>query len=849
MSSRVTAAQQVPDDFDAARQRHGVLAAEIDKHRQLYHRNDAPQISDAEYDALMRELESIEDKFPQLRTQDSPSQQVGGDVSELFAEVRHAERLYSLDNAFSKEELTAWSDRVTAEVPGESYLCELKIDGLAVNLTYENGVLVRGATRGDGTTGEDITPNVRTIASIPQKLKGTKKHPVPEFIEIRGEVYMTAESFERLNADRLAENERLAAANEQRKADGKQLRRLLPLYANPRNAAAGSLRQKDAAETAKRSLSMTVYGFGARRGFEPTHQSQGYAALKAWGLPTSAYWKVVDSIDAVAEYIDHYGEHRHDIEHEIDGVVIKVDDISVQRRLGSTTRAPRWAIAFKYPPEEVTTQLRDIKVSVGRTGRATPYAVLEPVRVAGSEVEFATLHNQDVVKAKGVLIGDRVIVRKAGDVIPEVVGPVEGVRTGDEHEFVMPGHCPECGTELRPMSEGDIDLRCPNARSCPAQLRERLSYLTGRSCLDVDGLGYVACAALVQPLAPEDPPVKDEGDLFDLTMEQLLPITSLVLDPDSGLPKKDPKTGEDKQVTYFANKDGKPKKSASELLEGLEKAKQQELWRIINGLSIRHVGPVAARALATEFGDLDRIRDAAEEELAAVDGVGPTIAAAVRQWFAEDWHVEILEKWRAAGVRFVEERPEAGDRNLAGSTLVITGSLEGWTRDGAAEAVRVRGGKVSGSVSKKTSFVVVGDAPGSKYDKAVKLGVPVLDADGFALLLEQGPQAVTVATEAGNGLRTYRISSIRILNYGSFTGGVLVMMVQMRHRGRNLRILPFGQSFAASLRYPMPTVRPRRAVTTEIDGRCLYREVQGRTEGAASPWKRPAGDEFTRCRC
>ncbi|ADD42050.1 NAD-dependent DNA ligase LigA [Stackebrandtia nassauensis] len=742
MSSRVTAAEQVPDDFDAARERHTKLAAEIDRHRQLYHRDDAPQISDAEYDALMRELLAIEEAHPVLATQDSPSQQVGGDVSELFASVRHAERLYSLDNAFSPEELTAWVERVTAEVPGEAYLCELKIDGLAVNLTYENGVLVRGATRGDGTTGEDITPNVRTIASIPEKLKGTKKYPVPEFVEIRGEVFMSTESFEKLNADRLAENERITAANEERKAEGKRLQKLLPLYANPRNAAAGSLRQKDPTITASRALSMTVYGFGARRGFEPTHQSQGYAALKAWGLPTSSYFKVLDTVEGVTEYIEHYGEHRHDIEHEIDGVVIKIDDIAVQRRLGSTTRAPRWAIAYKYPPEEVTTTLRDIKVSVGRTGRATPYAVLEPVRVAGSEVEFATLHNQDIVKAKGVLIGDRVIIRKAGDVIPEVLGPVEGARTGDEHEFVMPSNCPECGTELRQMSEGDIDLRCPNARSCPAQLRERLSYLTGRSCLDIDGLGYVACTALVQPLEPKQPPLADEGDLFNLTMEQLLPIKSLVLDPDSGLPKKDPKTGKDKEVTYFATQDGAPKAGATKMLEGIEAAKQQELWRIINGLSIRHVGPVAARALATEFGDLDAIRDADEERLAAVDGVGPTIATAVKQWFAEDWHVEILEKWRAAGVRFVEERPEAGERHLAGLTVVITGSLEGWTRDGAAEAVRVRGGKVSGSVSKKTSFVVVGDSPGSKYDKAVKLGVPILDTEGFATLLSEGPDAV-----------------------------------------------------------------------------------------------------------
>jgi DNA ligase (NAD+) len=744
MTANVTAGKPVPEDFDAARARHADLSVEVDKHRQLYHKHDAPHISDAEYDALMRELLDLEDAFAELRTQDSPTQQVGGEVSELFASVAHAERLLSLDNAFSKEELLSWAERVSAEAPGARYLCELKIDGLAVNLTYENGELVRGATRGDGRTGEDITPNVRTIADIPHRLTGTDEFPVPEFIEVRGEVFMSAQAFERLNDDREAENERIAHANDERKKHGKRLHKLLPLYANPRNAAAGSLRQKDPAITASRALSMTVYGFGARRGFTPSHQSTGYEALKAWGLPTSRYFKVVDSMEAVSKYVDHYGENRHGLIHDIDGVVVKLDEIAIQHRLGSTTRAPRWAIAFKYPPEEVTTTLRDIKVSVGRTGRATPYAVLEPVRVAGSVVEFATLHNQDVVKAKGVLIGDRVVVRKAGDVIPEVVGPVHGARTGDEREFVMPVRCPECDTPLRPMTDKDVDLRCPNARSCPAQLRERLAYLTGRSCLDIDGLGYVACTALTQPLYPEQPPIVDEGDLFDLTMQQLLPIQVVVRDPDTGLPRKDDKTGEDKVVRYFASKDsGEPKENATKMLQGLEKAKQQELWRIINGLSIRHVGPVAARALATEFGDLDRIRDAAEEELAAVDGVGPTIAAAVRQWFSQDWHLALLEKWRRAGVRFQEEAKEGITKNLAGLTVVITGTLDGWTRDSAAEAVRQRGGKVSGSVSKKTSFVVAGDSPGSKYDKAITLKVPILDGAGFAELLANGPQAVS----------------------------------------------------------------------------------------------------------
>lgn len=741
MSLDAFAGKPLPDDFDAARVEHTELAADVERHRQLYHRDDAPRISDAEYDARIRRLMDLEAEFPQLRTQDSPTQQVGGDVSELFASVTHAQPLLSLDNAFTTDELQAWAQRVSQEAPQARYLCELKIDGLAVNLTYEYGRLVRAATRGDGRTGEDITPNVRTIADIPQQLKGTSQHPVPDFIEVRGEVFMSRESFARLNDARLAENARISTQNEERKKSGKRLAKTLPLYANPRNAAAGSLRQKDPQVTASRSLSMTVYGVGAATGFDPTHQSRAYAAMEAWGLPTSQYYAVVDSLDEVYAYIEHYQQRRHDVLHEIDGVVVKLDEVSQQRRLGATNRAPRWAVAFKYPPEEVTTTLEDIKVSVGRTGRATPYAVLSPVRVAGSEVEFATLHNADQVRAKGVLIGDRVLVRKAGDVIPEVLGPVLGARTGDETEFEMPEDCPECGTPLRPMSAGDIDLRCPNSRSCPAQLRERLAYLAGRSCLDIDGLGFVACTALTQPLEPQEPPLRDEGDLFDLTLEQLLPITVVVRDPDTGIARKDD-DGNDKVVSFFATKDGEPKKAATELLRHLEEAKQQELWRIINGLSIRHVGPVAARALADTFADLDRIKDAQESELAAVDGVGPTIAAAVRQWFSEDWHVQIVEKWRRAGVRFTQDRGPEQEQTLEGLTVVITGSLTEWTRDSASEAVRQRGGKVSGSVSKKTSYVVAGDAPGSKYDKAVSLGVPVLSEQGFAQLLEKGDAGV-----------------------------------------------------------------------------------------------------------
>jgi DNA ligase (NAD+) len=512
-------------------------------------------------------------------------------------------------------------------------------------------------------------------------------------------------------------------------------------FANPRNAAAGSLRQKDPRVTASRPLHMVVHGIGARQGFEIERQSQAYELLREWGLPTTSYARVVDTIAGVKEVIAYYGEHRHDVEHEIDGIVVKVDEIPLQGRLGSTARAPRWAIAWKYAPEEVNTKLVGIRVGVGRTGRVTPYAVVEPVKVAGSEVEFATLHNQDVVKAKGVLIGDTVVLRKAGDVIPEILGPVVDLRDGTEREFVMPAECPECGTGLRPMKEGDIDLRCPNARSCPAQLRERVFYLAGRKCLDIENFGYVAAAALTRPLEPSEPALLDEGDLFDLKVEDLLPIRAYVLDQDTGLPKNDPKTGEPKIATVFANQQGEPKKNTLAMLDNIAAARERPLARIITGLSIRHVGPVAAEALAREFRDLDRIKDAAEEELAAVEGVGPTIAASLKQWFAEDWHLEIIEKWRRAGVKFTEEGSQEGPRPLEGLTVVVTGTLATYTRDGAKEALGSRGAKVTGSVSKKTGFVVVGDNPGSKYDKAIQLKVPVLDEAGFAVLLEQGADA------------------------------------------------------------------------------------------------------------
>ncbi|MEW1887499.1 MULTISPECIES: NAD-dependent DNA ligase LigA [unclassified Streptomyces] len=705
-----------------AQERHKLLAEQIEEHRFRYYVNDQPVVSDAEFDRLLRELEALEESHPPLRTPDSPTQKVAGPYRTEFTSVEHREPMLSLDNAFDDEELAAWGERIARDVgaPGYHYLCELKIDGLAVNLTYEHGVLTRAATRGDGRTGEDITPNVRTIADIPHRLKGDR---VPPLVEVRGEVFFPMEGFEELNA-RLVES------------DDKP-------FANPRNAAAGSLRQKDPKVTATRPLHMVVHGIGAREGFDIDCLSHAYELLREWGLPTAKYNKVVDSLAGVREFIAYFGEHRHSVEHEIDGVVVKLDEIPLQGRLGSTSRAPRWAIAWKYAPEEVNTKLVNIRVGVGRTGRVTPYAQVEPVVVAGSEVEFATLHNQNVVKAKGVLIGDTVVLRKAGDVIPEILGPVVDLRDGTERAFVMPDHCPECGTELKPMKEADVDVRCPNARSCPAQLRERVSYLAGRKCLDIDHFGYVVAAALTAPLEPAEPPLRDEGDLFGLTVDELLPIRAYVLDPDSGLPKRDPKTGEEKIARVFANQQGEPKKNALAMLDAIAAAKEAPLARVLTGLSIRHVGPVAARELARQFRSIDRIEEATEQELADADGVGPIIAASVKQWFAEDWHREILRKWREAGVRMADEGAgeDEGPRPLEGLTVVVTGTLTGHTRDGAKEALQSRGAKVTGSVSKKTAFVVVGDNPGSKYDKAVQLKVPVLDETGFAVLLAEGPDA------------------------------------------------------------------------------------------------------------
>jgi len=706
----------VPENTEAARRRHAELSVEINEHDYRYYILDSPLVSDAEYDLLMRELRALEERYSQLRTPDSPTQRPAGGVATQFTAVQHLERMLSLDNAFSAEELDAWAARAARLGGTGPYLCEVKIDGLAVALVYRNGALVRGVTRGDGTTGEDVTPNIRTIDAVPMRLSGSD---IPDEFEVRGEVFFPVAGFHKLN-------EQLGEAGK-------------PLFANPRSAAAGSLRQKDPKITASRPLGLIVHGLAvpgadpAAAGMPepgesapagaPATQSGWYERLRGWGLPVSDLVKIVDDLDEVRAYIAHYGEHRHDPPYEIDGVVVKIDRLDQQRALGSTSRAPRWAIAYKYPPEEVTTRLLRIEVNTGRTGRVTPFGIMEAVQVAGSTVTNATLHNADEIKRKGVLIGDMVVLRKAGDVIPEIVGPVADLRTGEEHEYVFPDRCPACETKLE-REEGEVDWRCPNTRSCPAQVRERLFYLASRAALDIEVLGYESIVALLDCGL-----VTDEGDLFSLTAEKLA------------------------TCPFFVNKAGTLKVNAGLLLANLDEAKRRPLWRVLVALSIRHVGPTAARALAAELGSLDLIAAAPAERLAAVDGVGPTIAASVIDWFAVDWHRAIVDKWRAAGVRLETEGAggAADARPLAGITVVLTGTLAEFTRDQASEEVMSRGGKVASSVSKKTDFVVAGDNAGSKYDKAVALGVPTLDEAGLRMLLAEGPEAARAAAKTSPG--------------------------------------------------------------------------------------------------
>ncbi|WP_369375489.1 NAD-dependent DNA ligase LigA [Promicromonospora sp. Populi] len=754
----IPGATEPTDDEAAAQRRWADLVAGIEEDRRAYYENDAPVSSDADYDVRLRELEELEAAHPGLVTPESPTQSVGGAATAGFATVEHIERMLSLDNAFSTDELADWADKVHrtlgTEQPG--LLCEVKIDGLAISLVYEKGELVRGVTRGDGRAGEDVTANVRTIGTIPKRLAGESADH-PDLIEVRGEVFMATADFAVLN-------EKLVAAGSDP-------------YANPRNTAAGSLRQKDPTVTARRNLRMYAHGVGALQWQAGEHtelerQSDAYTHFEQWGIPVSPHNRVVPGLDEALEMIEYFREHRHDIEHELDGIVLKVDALEQQRKLGSTSRAPRWAIAFKYPPEEVNTRLLAIQIGVGRTGRATPYAVMEPVKVAGSTVRQATLHNQDVVRAKGVRIGDVVVLRKAGDVIPEILGPVAAL-AGDGYpreDFVMPANCPECGTPLRPMKEADVDLRCPNAESCPAQVRGRVEHIGSRGGLDIEALGEVTAAALTQPDVPDTPPLVTEAELFSLTLDQLLPIEAVVRDAETGLPKMDDdgvvrrrapfrrKLSYGKAQRAAAEESGEilpewaPSANATKLLDELERAKTKDLWRMLVSLNIRHVGPVAARALAGWFGSVDAIEAASEAELAAVEGVGPVIAAEIKAWLAVEWHQGILTAWRAAGVQLatpghpgpaaMAEADTGPTGPLAGLTVVVTGGLVDFTRDGAKEAILAAGGKSAGSVSKKTDYVVVGENAGTKAAKAEALEIPVLDEDGFKLLLEGGPEAL-----------------------------------------------------------------------------------------------------------
>jgi DNA ligase (NAD+) len=751
-------AQSTSETEQLSLEQAGAEAAELTTRilelRDAYYERDETLVSDAEYDLMIRRLEELERLFPELQSQDSPTQTVGGRAdSTLFAPVRHAERMLSLDNVFSIEEFEEWAAKVERNSGRRvDYLCELKIDGLAINLRYENGLLTTAATRGDGVVGEDVTENIAHVKSIPTRLSGTGHPPI---VEVRGEVFFESAIFEQLNADQVAAGERV--------------------FANARNAASGSLRQvkenKSQAQLDRMyrrlgRLSMLVHGIGAWANPPVDSQSATYALLKEWGLPTSSHYRVLKTATEASEFIEYFGENRGSVEHEIDGIVVKVDELALHEELGATSRAPRWAIAYKYPPEQVNTKLLDIVVSVGRTGRVTPFAVMEKVRVAGSEVRQATLHNQDVVKAKGVLIGDTVVLRKAGDVIPEVLGPVVELRDGTEREFVMPTHCPECGTALAPAKEGDVDLRCPNAKSCPAQVRGRVEHVGSRGALDIEGLGEVGAAALTQPDFPEQPPLVTEAGLFSLSMSDIFPIRVTVRDNEDGHVKLNPDGTPDTQspfkrqrkksdpafdpeATEFAGDEFfVPSTAATKLLAELELAKSKDLWRILVALSIRHVGPVAARALAAYFGSVDAIRSASREELAAVDGVGGIIADAVLDWFAVDWHDEIIRRWADAGVQFaIPGHPGPGAAALGGGvldgiTVVATGSLEGFTREGALEAIIAAGGKAASSVSKKTDFVAAGPGAGSKLGKAEELGIRIIDAAQFALLVTEGPAAL-----------------------------------------------------------------------------------------------------------
>ena len=781
-----------------ARERWGELVRAVETARDAYYNAVDAQspVSDAQYDLLYRELEELQATYPALDLPSSPTHSVGGRAVTDFSPAPHHERMYSLQDVFSLEEVQEWADRVAADTSTTDadlpMTAEVKIDGVAVALTYEDGLLTRAATRGDGTVGEDVTGNVRTIASVPLVLSGDSH---PSLLEVRGEVYLPVEAFHAFNEARRTEN--LA-----RQARG---RAPLQVFANPRNAAAGSLRQKDPAVTASRPLAFIAHGVGAivpAPGEDlPAEQHRWYELLASWGLPTSPYNGLVRGRQEREAFIARYADHRHDLLHEIDGIVFKVDSRALQDRMGHTSRVPRWATAYKYPPEEVRTRLLDIDVQVGRTGRVTPFGIMEPVRVAGSTVSRATLHNPTEVARKGVRIGDLVVLRKAGDVIPEIVAPVLEVRDGSERVFVMPDACPSCGTALAPAKEGDVDLRCPNTRSCPAQLTERVAHIGSRGALDVEGLGDEAATALTQPdagraqalaalaagrvleterariripakelralhpsarveaaerlleargVGAQAPVLTGEAGLFDLTVEDLRDVMVW-----REVTRKGEPTGDWRLTRFFWSKETydaagavkrptAPGKNATSMLDQLVTARTRPLWRILVALSVRHVGPTAARALAARFGSMEALSAATLEELSEVDGVGPAIAASWTDWLAVDWHREVLRQWEAAGVRTADDVPAGAGaaQTLAGLTVVVTGTLSRFTRDGAKEAIISRGGKASGSVSRRTSYVVVGENAGSKEAKARDLGLSILDEEGFERLLAKGPQGL-----------------------------------------------------------------------------------------------------------
>ncbi|MEX2658548.1 MAG: NAD-dependent DNA ligase LigA [Acidimicrobiales bacterium] len=679
--------EQATDDQPDAEQA-AALRAEIAHHDERYHQLDDPEISDAEYDALVRRLRTLEEERPELVTPDSPTQRVGGPVSTLFSPVTHSVPMMSLENAISEEELVAWGDRLTRRVAeATSFVCELKIDGVSMSLRYEQGRFVQAATRGDGRVGEDVTANVATIAAVPQRLEDGD---VPEVLEVRGEVYMPIPAFEALNA---------------RQADigGR-------LFANPRNSAAGSLRQKDAAVTASRDLSIFTYQLGAVVG-GPTLRShtETLELVSRLGLPVNPETRTVASLAEVHAYCAHWLHHRHDLDYEIDGVVVKVDDLALRAELGHTAKAPRWAIAFKFPPEERTTRLHSIMVSIGRTGKATPFAQLEPVFVGGSTVAVATLHNEDQVRAKDVRPGDVVIVRKAGDVIPEVVKPVLSERPEGLPAWAFPTRCPRCDTDLVRL-EGESVTFCPNV-DCPAQRLARIEHFASRGAMDIEGLGERTASLLLECELVADP-----GDLHRLTLADLRSL------------------------------EGFAELSARKLLEAIDASRSRPLANLLVGLNIPHLGGAGSQVLAKAFGHLDGIVEATEEEIASVEGIGPVIAQSVAAFFATERNLEVVEKLRAAGVDLGRVEEPTEPQVLAGLSVVVTGTLEGHSREGAEEAIKARGGKAPGSVSKKTTAVVVGEGPGqAKLTKAEALGIPILDEAGFDHLLATGELPQTAA--------------------------------------------------------------------------------------------------------